>query len=249
MNAQRLTSALALIAALSLPACARPQPQRAPEKTEQKSETKDKAKEKEEDPVKDGTRKMRTELDDLRAAVTAGDAATARKSTRQLDETWEKIEAKVRTRDPEAYDKIERPLHAVISGVGVSPLDREVLGDQIDVLDDQLAQVGKAKGGGGGSAGKKVDIRIGAAAMRFYAGQVGANLEKDTAAAQKAAKSMDEAWEKFQGEVKKQNKEAYDKIEDAMHNLMAATQATPLDKKKAAEQLPKLDAQLAELLK
>ncbi|HYF96099.1 MAG TPA: hypothetical protein VD969_28130 [Symbiobacteriaceae bacterium] len=251
MNAKRLSIAIALIALLLLPACARPQqrPQQSPEKAEQKggkAETKEKDKEK--DPVKEGTEKMRSELDNLRAAVNAGDAAAARKSTRELDETWERIEGKVRARDAEAYDRIERPLHAVVSGVGTTPMDRDVMGDQIEVLDQQLAQVGKSKNSNA-TASKKVDIRIGTAAMRHHVGQMKANLEKDTAAAQKSARDMDDAWEKFQGDVKKQNKEAYDKIEQAMHNLMAAVQASPLDKKKVQEQLPKLDAQLSELLK
>lgn len=251
MKTKRLLTALLLTAALALPACAgRQQPQRAPEKTEQKGDKeKDQKKEKKADPVKDGAKNMRSELDDLRAAVQAGDGAAARKSSQDLDATWEKIEGKVKARDPEQYEKIERPLHAIISGAGVTPFDKGTVGDQIDLLDEQLAQLNQSKGGGGGGDKKKVDIRIGAAAMRFNLAEMGASLEKDTAAAAKAAKNADEAWEKFQGDVKKQNKDAYQKIEEAMHNLMAATQATPLDQKKAKEQIPKLEAPLSELLK
>lgn len=248
MHARRLLTALALIAALALPACAGRAPEKAPEKSAEKGDKKGNQKEKESDPVQEGTKKMRSELDELRAAVNANDQAGARKSAQALDETWEKIEGKVRSRDADAYDRVERPLHAVISGVGVSPLDQAVVGDQIDVLDEQLAQLGKSKQSGG-TASKKVDIRIGAAAMRYNLQAVNQALEKDTAAAQKAAKDADEAWEKFQGDVKKQDEEAYKKIEEAMHNLMAAVNASPLDKQKAKENIPKLDAQLAELLK
>ena len=252
MNAKQLLTALVLIAALALPACAggQKQPEQSPEQSDQKSDQKSdkKSKSKQEDPVKKGAKEMRSELENLRTAVQANDQAAARKSTQELDATWEKIEGKVKTENPEAYDKIERPLHAVISGVGVSPVDQAVVGDQIDVLDDQLAQINKSKKSNG-SPGKKVDLRIGVAAMRYNLQAVTAALDKDTAAAQQAAKDADDAWEKFQGDVKKQDKEAYQKIEDAMHNLMAAVNASPLDKKKASEQIPKLDAQLAELTK
>ncbi|HWI60716.1 MAG TPA: hypothetical protein VNT75_02630 [Symbiobacteriaceae bacterium] len=253
MNMTRWAAALLVIASLALPACAgrQQQPQKSPEQSEQKGNGKDQKKAKKEDPVKEGAKKMRSELDDLRVAVQAGDGAAARKSTQDLDATWEKIEGKVRAKDPEQYDKIERPLHAIISGAGVTPFDRGTIGDQIDVLDEQLAQLNKSgnAGGGGGGEKKKVDMRIGAAAMRYNLAVITETLEKDTAAAQKAAKDADEAWEKFQGDVKNQNKDAYQKIEEGMHNLMAAAQATPLDKKKVKEQVPKLDSQLAELLK
>lgn len=252
MNAKRMLAILAIVATLILPACARqPEPPKSPEQSQKKDGGgggggKEKSKEK--DPVKAGVKQMRTQLEDLRVAVRAGDAAAARKSAQALDAKWEKIEGQVKAKDPEAYEKIERPLHAVVSGAGVTPFDQILLGNQINVLDQQLAQMSTAKkGSSGGGGGAKPDLKTGIAAMRFNLQQVDSNLEKDTAAAQKAAKEVDDTWEKVQSEVKKQHKDAYTKIEELMHNLMAAMQATPLDKKKVREQLPKLDAELQKL--
>ncbi|HYF79795.1 MAG TPA: hypothetical protein VD973_22020 [Symbiobacteriaceae bacterium] len=256
MTAKRMLAILAIVASLILPACAKQQePQKSPEQTQKKNGggggggNKEKSTKK--DPVKDGVKQMRTQLDDLRVAVRAGDGAAAQQSAQALDAKWEKIEGQVKEKHPEAYDKIERPLHGVVSGVGVTPFDQNQLGDQIDVLDAQLAQLTKSnngKGGGGGGGGnKQADMKMGIAAMRFNLQQVDDNLEKDTAAAQKAVQDVDDAWEKVQGAVKKQDKDAYTNIEELMHNLLAAVQATPLDKQKAAEQLPKLDAELQKL--
>jgi iron uptake system EfeUOB component EfeO/EfeM len=253
MTAKRMLAILAIVASLILPACAKkPAPQKSPEQTQKKTGggggggNKEKSTKK--DPVKDGAKQMRTQLDDLRVAVRAGDGAAAQQSAQALDAKWEKIEGQVREKHPEAYDKIERPLHAVVSGVGVTPFDQNQLGSQIDLLDAQLAQLTKSTNGGGGGGGdKQADMKMGIAAMRYGLQQVEGNLQKDTAAAQKAAKDVDEAWEKVQGAVKKQDKNAYTNIEELMHKLLAAVQATPLDKQKAAEQLPKLDAELQKL--
>lgn len=255
MKAKRILAALAIVAALGLTACAKQQqPQQSPEQSQKKNGGGggggggNKQKTNAKDPVKDGVKQMRTALDDLRVAVRAGDGAAAQQSAAALDAKWEKIEGQVKAKDPQAYEKIERPLHAVVSGVGVTPFDQNQMGDQINVLDEQLVQLTKSKNGNsGGGGGGKTDMKLGIAAMRYNLQQVDDNLEKDTAAAQKATTDLDEAWEKVQAEVKKQNKDAYTNIEELMHNLLAAVQATPLDKEKAAEQLPKLDAELQKL--
>ncbi|MDF2630239.1 MAG: hypothetical protein K0R39_4070 [Symbiobacteriaceae bacterium] len=259
MKAKRIIAALAIVAALGLQACAKQQPQQSPEQSQSQKKNgggggggggnNKKSKSKGTDPVKSGVKEMRTALDDLRTAVRAGDGAAAQQSASALDAKWEKIEGKVREKDPEAYEKIERPLHAVISGVGVTPFDQNQMGDQIDVLDGQLVQLSKAKNGNGGGGGgeKKVDLKMGVAAMRYNLQQISDGLLKDTAAAKAAATDADETWEKIQSEVKKQNEDAYKNIEEAMHNLVAAVQATPLDKQKAADALPKLDAELQKL--
>jgi iron uptake system EfeUOB component EfeO/EfeM len=202
------------------------------------------------DPISKGVADMRTQMGDLRSAIDSNDSAKAQKAAKQLDEAWDKIEDKVKAKDRNLYDRIEDPLHAVIAGVKGTPLDKKSLTEQLDKLDGLLDEATgkKGAGGGGGSDVKKIDMSTGVAAMRFHLLSLKAAIgADDTAKAQQFARAMDEVWDKFEADVKKQDKDAYSKAEDAIHALMSGVKQTPLDKKGLTEQITKLDATLAGL--
>jgi iron uptake system EfeUOB component EfeO/EfeM len=201
------------------------------------------------DPISKGVADMRTQMADLRSAIDAGDTAKAQKAAKQLDDAWDKFEDKVKAKDKDLYDRIEDPLHAVIAGVKGTPLDKKSLTEQLDKLDGLLDEAtGKKGAGGGGTDVKKIDMSTGVAAMRFHLLSLKSALQADdTAKAQQYARAMDEVWDKFEADVKKQDKNAYSKAEDAIHALMSGVKQTPLDKKGLTEQITKLDATLAGL--
>lgn len=100
------------------------------------------------------------------------------------------------------------------------------------------------------AASAQPSLATGVSAMR----QVLAETQKaitagDAAKAQLEAKEIDEAWEKFEDDVKAKNKDLYGKIEEQLQLIQAATKATPMDSKAATDAGTKLGALLDDLLK
>lgn len=136
-----LLTAMMMTAAISLAACGgTPAQKTTPEATKPAAVSAPKA---DAQPVKDGATKMRQTLAELKGLVSAGDAAKAQAAAKETDETWEKFEDQVKEQDKALYEKIEDPLHAILAGVKVTPLDKAVLTGQIDQLDGLLAGLAK----------------------------------------------------------------------------------------------------------
>ncbi len=93
--------------------------------------------------IKPGAEKMRQKVAELKAAVESGDAAKAKELAAETDEAWEQFEDAVKEKDKALYGQVEEPLHAIVAGVKVSPLDKTVLGEQIAKLDALLVQLAK----------------------------------------------------------------------------------------------------------
>jgi hypothetical protein len=93
--------------------------------------------------VADGAKNMQDVLVSVKAAVDAGDAAKAKSEGPKLEEAWAKFEDNVKEKSKENYDKAETQLHIIQAGVGMEPLDKEILNKAIDELDKVLGDIGK----------------------------------------------------------------------------------------------------------
>ncbi|HWI52138.1 MAG TPA: hypothetical protein VNT01_08345 [Symbiobacteriaceae bacterium] len=97
---------------------------------------------------------------------------------------------------------------------------------------------------------QKVDIKSGAEKMRHELADLKGALEAGNAAkAKEYANEAHEAWEVFEDAVKAKDKAVYEKIEEPLSAITAGVKAATLDKKILGEQVAKLDALLADLVK
>lgn len=249
----RAMTAAVLAAALVLPGCGGQQePQRSPEKKEQKSEKKNGEKKggdkKKQDPIVSGANKMQTKLDELSAALKAGDQNEVLKESRELDDSWESFEQKVEAKNPDLHAQVEDSLNRVLAGAQLVPFDNNVIQNEIKVLDQKLSTLKETKGAK--DEPKKVDKKTGAAAMRQHLTELKQATEKgDTAKMQEKAKAAEKAWTQFETEVRESSQKDYEAVEDSLHTTLAEVKASPPDKEKLKSEIEKLDKKLTELSK
>lgn len=217
-------------------------PQKAPEQKQQQAEKKEK------DPIVSGADAMQSELEDLRTALKAGNADGVSQQARQLDDAWEGFERKLAAKNYQLHEQVKASLHSVLAAAQLVPTDTRGITAEIDKLDQKLNEVKHTKGKA--PKPEQVELKTGAAAMRHGLVELGAAVDTgDTAKMQEKAGAVERSWTQFEDEVHDRSKKTYRSIEDSLHALMAQVKVWPVDKAKLKQQISKLDAQLADLMK
>ena len=268
MNVKRLyrvLTAIGLAAALCLTGCAKQkQPEKSPEKSSSqkqngkggggggKSNGKGKGggggSEAQEDPIAKAASQMKTKAQSLQDAVGSGSTTDARKRARELDDAWEGVKSKVASKNAPLHDQIESSMNKILSEAQLVPLDNALITGEINRLQSSLDQLKENKGSQ--DTNQKVDMKTGAAAMRFELSEIKkATTSGDTAKMQEHAKAADKAWSQFKDEAKEKSKDDYSAIEDSMHTLLAQVKESPVNKEKLTQVITKLDGQLEKLTK
>jgi iron uptake system EfeUOB component EfeO/EfeM len=259
MHVKRLYRALmavGLAAALCLTGCAKPkQPEKSPEKSSSRKQNgKSNAKgggggsEKQQDPMAKGAEQMQTKAQSLQDAVASGSTTDARKRARELDDAWEAIKPKVMSKNAPLHDQIESSMNKILAEAQLVPIDNALITAELNKLNSSLDQLKETKGQTEGD--KKVDMKTGAAAMRFELSEVKkATTSGDTAKMQEHAKAADKVWSQFKDEAKEKSKDDYSAIEDSMHTLLAQVKESPVNKEKLTQVITKLDGELEKLTK
>jgi iron uptake system EfeUOB component EfeO/EfeM len=237
MNSKHALLALATVSAVALTACggAKSAPQPAAVQPAAVAAT--------QSSLEAGVAKMRQVLTDTQKAVAAGDTAKAQLDAKAVDEAWEKFEDQVRDKSKDLYAKIEDQLQLIQAATKASPVDSKVVGEAVTKLNGLLDDLvsGKTDAAANAASG----LKAGVAEMKHdLDGAQKAIDAGDAAKAQQEATEADEAWEKFEDQVKEKNKDLYAKAEDQLHAIMAAVKASPLDAKTATAAITKLNTYL-----
>jgi iron uptake system EfeUOB component EfeO/EfeM len=86
----------------------------------------------------DGVKNMKTVITELKTNIAADDSAKVKQDAADLETNWATFEDGVKADNPEAYAKIEDPLHIIQAGAEVSPLDKAILTKAADDLNTAL---------------------------------------------------------------------------------------------------------------
>jgi hydroxypyruvate isomerase len=89
----------------------------------------------------DGVKNMKAVITELKTNITADDAAKVKQGAADLETNWATFEDGVKTKNADAYAKIEEPLHIIQAGAAVSPLDKTILTKAADDLNAALELV------------------------------------------------------------------------------------------------------------
>lgn len=91
--------------------------------------------------IKDGASRMRTQLQSLQKALAGGDLRQVKEAAKELEETWESFEDRVKSSAPDFYSKVEDPLGILTAGSKAESLDKQTLTDAAAKLDAVLKQL------------------------------------------------------------------------------------------------------------
>jgi iron uptake system EfeUOB component EfeO/EfeM len=148
MKAFKLIVPAVLAASLALTACGAQQDKKAesqPATSSQTANTTSSSTESAASSPAEGAKAMKQALADMKTNVNADNAAKVKEDADKLEESWQAFEDGVKEKNPDLYEKVEKPLGIIQGGAKAQKLDKAVLSKSIDELDGVLTEVENIK--------------------------------------------------------------------------------------------------------
>lgn len=193
--------------------------------------------------MNDASNNMRNILKDMKTQVSNNKEDKVSEGGTKLQESWKEFEDKfeedLKDKYLDLYVKIEDPLEVIEAASKVKPLDRKVLNESIDKLDEELVKLQKSDA-----------TETGLDNMRTTLKEMNSELNnKEETKAVKTSEKLEKNWEPIEDGIKDSYKDLYEEVEAPLGVINAGIKVKPLDTKSLTASISELDKALEQLQK